>query len=417
MKSKIVELIDDKQNIFLSGGAGVGKSTLTNEIIAHYKSEAKRVASLASTGMAATLIEGQTLHSFFDLGICSSMEELEKRGKSNLKKKSKKLISSMSLIIIDEISMVSSEVFDLIRFRLLQAEFSGSLMVVGDFLQLPPVVRGAALNFAFESESWTKFEFETILLTHIYRTSDQEFIELLNNVRFGTVFENEVTLLSSFIKPFGEDLSKFTFLFGKNISAQMHNKAQLEFIQNDKFLCLAEVVKHNTKLQDKDVSKFMVDSRVEESLELKVGAPVLFTKNSWNYFNGEKGTITKIADKEVFVLKADGSVVKIEQVAYDKTKWDEKKIDGKLETVEVKELSVFQYPIALAFAITIHKSQGMSIDNLIIETNEIFAPSQFYVAISRTINPVNLTLIAPKRSWQSLCFVNQKAFNYVSSLT
>ncbi len=159
MKNNVIELLKKQKNVFLTGGAGVGKSTLTNSIIKEFKSEGKNVAALASTGMAATLINGQTLHSFFDLAIASNLEELERYKKREISKKVKKLVSSMSLIVIDEVSMISSDVFDLIRLRLLQAEYSGAILVVGDFLQLPPVVRGSnTLNFAFESSSWSKLE-------------------------------------------------------------------------------------------------------------------------------------------------------------------------------------------------------------------------------------------------------------------
>ncbi|MEA2091651.1 MAG: AAA family ATPase, partial [Campylobacterota bacterium] len=186
----IIEKLSQKQNIFLTGGAGVGKTTITREIIEHFEAEAKKVAKLASTGMAATLIDGQTLHSFLDLGIASNVDELEKNGKLEVKKKIKKLISSMDLIVIDEISMVSDTLLDMIKLRLTQADFSGCVLVVGDFLQLPPVVRGGGeVKFAFESDSWAEFEFEKVELTHIYRTDDKEFIELLGSVRDGFVNE------------------------------------------------------------------------------------------------------------------------------------------------------------------------------------------------------------------------------------
>jgi ATP-dependent exoDNAse (exonuclease V) alpha subunit len=142
-----------KENIFLTGGAGVGKTTLTRKLIQHYEDEAKKVAKLASTGMAATLLGGQTLHSFFDFGIASSIEELEKNKKFHPKKKVLKLIKSIDLLVIDEISMVSADLFDMIVLRLEQAAFDGVVMVVGDFLQLPPVVRGTSeVHFAFESQ-------------------------------------------------------------------------------------------------------------------------------------------------------------------------------------------------------------------------------------------------------------------------
>ena len=409
-----IEKLSQKRNLFLTGGAGVGKTTITREIIKAYEDEAKKVAKLASTGMAATLIGGQTLHSFLDLGIASNTKELELNGKFEIKKKIKKLIHSMDLIVIDEISMVSDTLFEMIALRLNQADFKGALLVVGDFLQLPPVVRGyGEVRFAFESDEWNSFDFFKLELTHVYRTDDAAFIELLNSVRFGYVDETIHNNLNQFIRPLPEDLSEFTFLFGKNATAQAHNKAQLTFIDNELFVKEAQVIKHQKSTKENEIERFMSDARIEKDLELKIGAPVLFTRNSWNYFNGERGVIVNIDSSCVYVQKSDNVVVKLEAVAQSKAMWKEKTIDGKKEMIEENLFSIYQFPIKLAFAITIHKSQGMSIEDLIIETNEIFAPSQFYVALSRSSNPQRLNLIAPRVQWYELAFVNHKAMEFV----
>ncbi|MDQ7042372.1 MAG: AAA family ATPase [Sulfurimonas sp.] len=409
-----IDMLQNKKNVFLTGGAGVGKTTITRQIIEHFESEAKKVAKLGSTGMAATLIGGQTLHSFLDLGIASDITELEKNAKFEIKKKIKKLINAIDLIVIDEISMVSDTLFEMIALRLMQAEFSGVLLIVGDFLQLPPVVRGSnEVHFAFESEAWSQMRFEKIELTHIYRTDDVAFIELLKHVRFGNVDEDVHNQLNSYIKPLPEDLSKFTFLFGKNISANLHNKRQLEHIDNELFVKEAQIIKHLKSTKDNEVERFMNDARIEKELSLKVGAPVLFTRNSWNYFNGERAVVVNIDATNVFVQKSDGVVIKLESSAQSKARWVEKSVKGKKEMMEENLFSVYQFPIKLAFAITIHKSQGMSIEDLIIQTNEIFAPSQFYVALSRSSNPKNLNLIAPKKQWYDLAFVDAKAMAFV----
>ena len=409
-----IDKLSNKQNVFLTGGAGVGKTTITREIIKHFESEAKKVAKLASTGMAATLIGGQTLHSFLDLGISSDVQELVNNGKYEIKKKIKKLIASMDLIVIDEISMVSDTLFEMITLRLNQAAFSGRVFLVGDFLQLPPVVRGnGEVRFAFESEAWQTFAFEKIELTHIYRTDDVKFIELLHHVRFGFVDESVHNQLNSYIKPLPHDLSQFTFLFGKNISANRHNKTQLEFIDSELFIKEAQIIKHIKSTKDSEVERFMNDARIEKELELKIGSPVLFTRNSWNYFNGERGMVVNMDESCVYVQKSDEKVVKLERVAQSKALWKEKTLDGKKEMVEEDIFTVYQFPIKLAFAITIHKSQGMSIEDLIIETNEIFAPSQFYVALSRSSNPLRLNMIAPKKQWYDLAYVNARAMEFV----
>ncbi|MDT8339238.1 MAG: AAA family ATPase [Sulfurimonas sp.] len=412
--NRVIEKLKAKKSVFLTGGAGVGKTTITREVIKYYESESKKVAKLASTGMAATLIGGQTLHSFLDLGIAASLSELEINAKLEASKKVKKLICSMDLIVIDEISMVSDALLDMIRLRLEQSDFKGSLLVVGDFLQLPPVVRGyKEVRFAFESDSWREFDFEEVELTHVYRTDDGDFIELLSSVRDGFVDESVHNALNEFIKVLPHDLSEFTFLFGKNISASLHNKNQLEFVDSELFIKEAGVIKHSKSVKDTDIERFMDDARIERELELKIGVPVLFTRNAWNYFNGERGVVVNIDATYVYVQKRDGVVVKLETLAQSKEVWKEKSVGGKKEVLQESLFSVYQYPIKLAYAITIHKSQGMSIEDLIIETNEIFAPSQFYVAISRSSNPKRLNLIAPKRQWRDIVFVNHKALEFV----
>ena len=412
--SVTIDKLKSKQNIFLTGGAGVGKTTITREVIQEFEDEAKKVAKLASTGMAATLIGGQTLHSFFDLGIASTLEELEKNGKFEAKKKVKKLIHGIDLVVIDEISMVSDFLFEMIKLRLQQSDFKGSLLVVGDFLQLPPVVRGAdEVMFAFESSAWNSFDFETIELTHIYRTDDKRFIELLHNVRYGFIDEDIHNHLNEYIKPLPNDLSEFTFLFGKNSSASYHNREQLKHIDDEPFIKEAQIVKHLKSVNDNEILRYMGDARIEKELELKVGAPVLFTRNSWNYFNGERGVVVNHDSSYIYVQKSDAKVVKLEAVAQSKSMWKEKSVNGKKEMMEENLFTIYQYPIKLAFAITIHKSQGMSIEDLIIETNEIFAPSQFYVALSRSSNPQRLNLIAPRKQWYKLAFVNNKAAQFV----
>lgn len=416
MKKSIITHLYNNQNIFLTGGAGVGKTTLVNEIIDTFEKDSKKIAKLASTGMAATLINGQTLHSFLELGICNNLFELEQSSKIKITKKLNNILSSISLIIIDEISMISSSLFDLIRFRLLQAEYKGAILVVGDFLQLPPVVRGyGSVDFAFESESWEKFNFLTIELTTNYRVDDKEFISLLNRIRFGELDTSSAEILDGFVKPFTEDLKNFTLLFGKNSSASAHNKRQLSYIDGDLYIKKCEIIKHDNSVLDSQIERYLADARITKELELKIGVPVLFTKNAWNYFNGERGLIVNIDESYVYVQKSDATVIKLEQVAQHKTIWIEQDNEGKKESVEKKLFSIYQYPIALAFAITIHKSQGMSIKDLIIETNEIFAPSQFYVALSRATSEKRLILIKPKRSWRELVFVDKKAVEFTSS--
>jgi ATP-dependent exoDNAse (exonuclease V) alpha subunit len=388
----------EHSNLFITGGAGSGKTTLTRALIDDAVQKGQSVARLASTGMAATLIGGQTLHSFFDLGIANSQEELERNGKLDPSKKIIKLIRSMQIIVIDEISMVGAPLLDMIRLRLLQSEFSGRVIVVGDFLQLPP--------------SWERLGFETLHLEGSYRTHEAEFLVLLEKVRHARLDEEAHDALEELVKPLNEDMSTMTLLFGKNISAQNHNRSQLEHLNGEIIEVETYVTIHDKKMQDRDVERFMTESRIEPTLALKVGAPILFTRNSWNYYNGERGRITSIEEEIIWIKKADGVSVKVERVDTVKTRWMEK---GSTATEE-KLITLSQFPITLAFAITIHKSQGMSLADYVIETNEIFAPSQFYVALSRSVSAHRVTLIKPHRGWEKLCFVHPKAKRFSEGL-
>ena len=413
----IISLLDklrEKRNVFLTGGAGTGKTTLTRQVIAAFGAEGKKVAKLASTGMAATLIGGQTLHSFFDLGIADNEADLERRGKLIPKKKVVRLVRSMDLVIIDEISMVSAEVLDMVRLRLLQCGFEGAVLVTGDFLQLPPVVR-SEVRFAFEAASWKRFAFETVTLTRNRRSADTAFNAVLEAVRRGRVGEEEHRYLHELIRPTGSDLSRYTFLYGTNRSAHIHNREQLAAVEGELFCFEAQRTLHDTKTEEKEILRFMDDARIPEVLELKVGVPVLFTRNSWNYVNGERGIVVKLEHDAVTVEKQNGMTVKLERAGTEKIHWEERTIGKEKQMVEVARFMLYQFPVTPAFAITIHKSQGMSISDLVIDTTEIFAPSQFYVALSRATSPETLILKQPRVNWAELAFVHPKALQWMNS--
>ncbi len=413
----LVDYLKTGQNIFLTGGAGVGKTTLTRQLIASYAIQNKKVAKLASTGIAATLIGGQTLHSFFDFSIAKDTEDLRRRGKFALKNKISKLIRSMNLIIIDEISMVSADLLDMVYLRLEQSDFSGSLMVVGDFLQLPPVAREQELSFAFEAQSWKRFAFKSIELTHNFRSEDIEFNSILNSVRLAQVGADEHLYLHNLICPIDENISSHTLLFGTNASAAKHNAAQLKLCDGVLHEYIAHTIKKAKNIEEKMVEQFYKDSRVAKVLSLKVGVPVLFTANAHNYINGERGVVEALLEDKIRVRKSSGIVVTLERTSTQKSRWDQVKIDGKLEFIEEVLFTAYQFPLTLAYAITIHKSQGMSIEHLVIDTTEIFAPSQFYVALSRATNIKTLILKQPRVNWSKLAFVHPKALEFTTTLS
>jgi len=427
---ELKNLVEQGNNAFVTGGAGVGKSFLLRAIIAQYEMEGKKVAKLASTGMAASLITGQTLHSFFNLGICSHSFDLERVGKINIDKKLSKLLKKIDLIVIDEISMVSSGVMDMIRLRLLQAESKAQLLISGDFLQLPPVIRHSNKNqfaysnpdipisrvygFAFESESWQRFNFVNYNLCEVKRSSDEEFILILDKIRHG-VKDNEVLeYIHSLMGLMPSDMQNHTLLFGKNASVDKHNIKELQELEGDLYSFETRVEKYEKSVKENEVERFMNDSRLPKILELKIGAPVLFMRNSWNYFNGEKGVVARINEEEntIHILKDNGKLVRVEKERYSRKQWKEQTVEGKKQEVEVSRFDLFQYPLSLAYAITIHKSQGMSLLDLVIDLDEIFAPSQFYVGLSRAISPQRLTLLPTKRSIESFIYASPEAIEF-----
>jgi ATP-dependent exoDNAse (exonuclease V) alpha subunit len=388
-----------KRNVFLTGGAGVGKSYATNEIIHHYRSQSDtQVVALGSTGISAVNIGGFTIHSFFAFGISNNFEELDANDKRNRNRLTelKKILKVTELIIIDEISMVSSTMMEMIDYRLNSLGYLGKLLFVGDFFQLPPIQKYGQKNsdlfgdrlYAFESDAWRSFNPTIIELTEMKRTDDAEFTHILHKVRVGqcdrAVEEYMLKLTTTQIKD-----KNPTHLFGRNLEVSSMNREKLDAVDEDEHIFFAQTETLHGKVHQKRLMSWKKMLPVEEQLILKIGVPILFTINKWGkYANGERGIIQKIED-DYLIVKKDDIFIRVERYDFDllEMKSDKK---GKIESIKLATLS--QFPLKLAYAVTIHKSQGMSIDNLVCNVDNIFAPSQFYVAISRAINPKNLRL-------------------------
>lgn len=389
----------ESSNIFLTGGAGVGKSYTINKIIHHYRTKSDtQVVALGSTGISAVNIGGFTIHSFFSFGITNNFEELDANDKRNRSRLSelKKILKVTDLIIIDEISMVSSTMMEMIDYRLNSLGYLGKLLFVGDFFQLPPIQKygqpysdllGDRL-YAFESDAWRSFRPIIIELTEMKRTDDTEFTHILHKIRVG---ECDMAVQSYISKLTDTQImdENPTFLFGRNMEVNRMNRTKLELVEEDEHILFAQIEKHISTIHEKRLASWKNMLPIEEQLILKIGVPVLFTINKWGkYVNGERGVIQKIEDEYIIVEK-HGEYIRVERYDFDllEMKSDE---SGKIKNIRLATLS--QFPLKLAYAVTIHKSQGMSIDNLICNVDNIFAPSQFYVAISRAINPKNLKL-------------------------
>ena len=392
------ELIDilQKNNVLLTGGAGVGKSYLVGEVVSALRKIAKQVVVLGSTGVSAVNVGGQTLHSFFAFGICNYLDELMRHDRYTKARVSeiKKVLTRCDLLVIDEISMVSADLLDMIYYRLRNAGFEGSVLFVGDFFQLPPVSKGkeesllGGLEYAFESSSWRAFEPVIVELTKTKRTHDEHFFAHLGNIRRGVLTHETYEYIEAMRHNVGVWDEDPTVLFGRNKEAEALNLKRLAELESEPIVLKAKEEVHEKTLLATKIEGWKNALPIPVDLTLKLGAKVLFCTNKWGkYYNGEVGVVRSI-DADAVLVEKKGELVKVERQEY--TLHDTVVMDG-----EVKEkplVSLEQFPLKLAYAITIHKSQGMSIDALVCNINHIFEKSQFYVAISRARSPQSLLI-------------------------
>ena len=407
MLNQLLEILK-KSNVFLTGRGGVGKSHLTQAVIKHYKSELKNVVVLGSTGIAAVNVGGVSVHSFFKFGICSSLEELrgydrKQRGKLG---ELKKMLDVCDLIVIDEISMISAGLMDMIYYRLMSSRFVGRVMLVGDFYQLPPVQKeqneSKLFNFlyAFNSSAWEDMKFTNVELLVSKRTNDLKFYEILSRLRVGELDDEMMTYIESLRVGAIEPDSETSVLFGRNAEAEMLNQKRLLALNTPLEISNSDVLVMDENLDKKEFEKWANTLNISRNLEMKIGAKIIFTSNKWGeYYNGEQGKIMQIlkengAISSVIVQKDSGEICEIEKCAYNfcALNLNEDEIEENVQA------SLYQFPFKLAYALTIHKSQGMSINSLICNINHIFAKGQLYVALSRAVNPKNLKLFYDKKS-------------------
>lgn len=393
---KVIKILES-ENIFLTGGGGVGKSYLCTQIINRYRSQNRQIVVLGSTGISAVHVKGQTVHSFFRFGITNSAEELKRYDKKQSRKLKQlyTILQKCELIVIDEISMISSWLLDMIRYRLITANFNGSLLFVGDFFQLPPVNKNQKNEFlkesiyAFFSSSWEYYAPKIIMLTKPKRTQDREFFNVLGKIRVGKIDENILSYLEEFTKNDDILLDNPTVLFGTNKEANNLNKKRLYDIESELFLlpAIEEVIDEN--IHENKLRSWKKSLNIDEILELKIGANVLFCTNKvGSYFNGQKGEVVGIYEDSIDVQKDDLTIVSVQRHEYNLSE-----IIALNSDIEEITLATFkQFPLKLAYAITIHKSQGMSIEKLACNIDNIFEKSQFYVALSRAIDPKKLYL-------------------------
>ncbi|NUO01557.1 MAG: helix-turn-helix domain-containing protein [Saprospiraceae bacterium] len=380
------------KNIFLTGKAGTGKTTFLNTI---REKTVKRMVVVAPTGVAAINAGGMTIHSFFQLPFGPYLPESKQDGSRQRKFNREKiwLIQSLDLLVIDEISMVRADMLDgiddvLRRYKDHYKPFGGvQLLMIGDLHQLPPVVKDEEWElmrtyypspYFFHSRALKQTNPVAIELKHIYRQSDRAFIDLLNKVRNNQLDAEVLETLNSRyranFKPAPEE--GYITLTSHNASAQDINVQKLAELEGPTLRHTAVVT-----------GDFPPQSYpTEELLELKPGAQVMFVKNDIsrekNYYNGKIGNITSIRGETIYV-QCPGEQTEIQVYPVE---WRNVKYTLKEQTKEVTEEitgTFTQYPLKLAWAITIHKSQGLTFERAIIDAQAAFAHGQVYVALSR----------------------------------
>ena len=386
------------RSIFLTGKAGTGKTTFLNQFV---KKTQKKHIVVAPTGIAAINAGGVTIHSMFGLPLRTFIPTTD-RIDSNLgnnisdlmqhfkyRKDKLKLLREIEIIIIDEVSMLRADVLDMMDFSLRfvrrnQQKFGGvQMLFIGDLYQLPPVVRDEHFlgqyyksPFFFESYALKEMPLITIELTTVYRQTDEKFLDILNDIRDGAVGDIDFeTLNERYIPDFEPTDEPYVYLTSHNRMADEINQKKIAELKGKPYFFSADIVGNFNENQYPN----------EEELQLKVGAQVMFIRNDASsdkkYFNGKLAEVMQLDDKEITVLiDGDDEVFKIK-----KETWEQKRygLDADKNITEDVLGSFQQYPIRLAWAVTIHKSQGLTFDRLIIDAGKSFASGQVYVALSR----------------------------------
>ena len=360
--------IKEKKNVFISGNAGTGKSYL----LKHIKETIPNIHITASTGIAAVNVGGQTLHSWSGIGLGTLP--------ANKLTFSGKVISRIKLakiLAIDEISMISAEMLDLVNdvtklIRKNENAFGGiQVIFFGDFFQLPPV-KG---DFCFNSKTWEELGMKSIILKKVFRQSDEVFVNLLNNIRHANLTTEDISLLSDRIKCKCNDIIQPTRLVSHNEQADRINKTELDKIDNK-----IHTFKAKYRGTDQLKIEFLKKNCVAyDTLDLKIGASVMMLRNTYSeqgIINGSVGIVKDISVYPV-VLFENGIQLSIIPEVWALERYDD--IMGKLVT----EASIEQIPLIFSWAITIHKSQGMTLNKIRCDLSKVFTYGQSYVALSR----------------------------------
>ena len=390
------------RSIFLTGKAGTGKTTFLRTVVEQSK---KRSIVVAPTGVAAINAGGVTIHSFFQLPFTPYVPNAHIQSKFDFGKEKRRIIASLDLLIIDEISMVRSDLLDAVdsvlrRYRDRYKPFGGvQLMMIGDLQQLTPVVTPEDevllrpyydTPYFFGSKALAQIDYVTIQLNKVYRQEDSAFLDVLNHVREACPTADDLATLNSrynptFIPKSGEGYIRLTT---HNRLADNYNDSELSKLPYHSFSFRAWI--------EGNFPEYSYPT--SELLVLKQGAQVMFVKNDptgeHRYYNGRIGEIVEISDSRVSVLcPGDSEAIDVEPLEWENAQYQ---LNPETRVIETKVQGKFrQLPLRLAWAITIHKSQGLTFERAIIDANLSFAPGQVYVALSRCKSLDGMVLSAP----------------------
>lgn len=384
-QQEALNILKSGHNVFLTGSAGSGKTFLLNEFIAYLKAENILAGITASTGIAATHINGRTIHSWCGMGIEENMNQQVRNSiaKGDLKQRLKK----SEVLIIDEISMLSANRLDLVdsicrAVRKNEHPFGGLQVVLsGDFFQLPPVAHaGEDSRFAFESDVWSRMNLKICYLEEQHRHDDKKFLSLLGSLRSRKDLTMAKKTLASRLNKEIKSNIKPTKLYTHNFDVDTYNNSELRRLNGE-----AKVFEMKTHGLPNLVDKLKNGCLAPEVLELKLGAVVMFVKNNFkeSYVNGTVGRVIGFDDDSGYPL--------IETFNGDL-------IEAKRETWPIEDSSgvlalISQVPLRLAWAITVHKSQGLSLDCAEIDLSRTFEYGMGYVALSRVRSLSGLKLL------------------------
>jgi len=373
--------LEGGENVFLTGGAGTGKSFLIKQFLSAHKGS--KISILASTGAAAILVGGRTFHSFFGLGIMQGgASAVLQKARDN--RRLKKRLRDSSILIIDEVSMLSREAFDCAELvartlREVDEPWGGlRLVVVGDFAQLPPVSQGFAKNkdWAFLGNAWAQSGFLKFELTEFVRTEEADFLEVLKDVRNGELTERvEEFLESRVVEEMDGDVPH---LFSRRDQTERFNLSRLAEIDDESRI-------YETKYigESRYFDQLKRDAPIPEMMELKRGALVMLRMNDpkQRFVNGTLAHIRSMGDDYLVVETATRSL-EIEPFSFSYVD-----ADGN------EAAHAINFPISLAYASTIHKIQGSTLDRAHIDLGNLWEPGQAYVALSRVRRAKDMSLM------------------------